>query len=109
MADNGTKVENVMNTGLRDINKEIPVLEQNMPNPANGETSIGYSIPASFKGGKMNVYDVKGQVVKTFELNAGKNMIQIRKGDLVNGIYFYELNIEGKRYEIRKMIIGETK
>jgi len=70
-------------------------LAQNYPNPFNGKTSFVLALPVA-SDYTVNVYNVAGQVVKTFEGSAGAGNKTIvwdgtdRNGTAVSsGIYFY--------------------
>ena len=45
----------------------------------------------------MKILDILGKVVRTskHKLNAGNNLINFNVNDLVNGVYFVELNVNG--------------
>ena len=90
----------------------ITELKGNYPNPFNPETTIAFSIADNDTFVKMNIYNLKGQLVKnllaeTFE--AGKHEIKWDGKDnndrnCGSGIYYYRL--ETKDYEkIAKMIL----
>jgi hypothetical protein len=87
------------------------MLSQNYPNPFNPTTNIAYNVA---KAGKVSleVYNVKGQLVKTL-VNANQNVgghTVVWNGDNNNGskvssgIYFYKLSNAG-RNEMKKMVL----
>jgi hypothetical protein len=87
--------------------KDIPQdysLKQNYPNPFNPTTVIEYEIKnPSFV--TLNVYNVLGQKVAILvngEIPAGLHEVNFDAGSLSSGIYFYELNVEGKSL-VKKM------
>lgn len=86
-------------------------LFQNYPNPLNQSTTIGYYLPKSC-GVEIQIYNLKGQVVKKYEVQnpkCGMNKIKWdgkdEKGNPISsGIYFYQI-IAGKHKEIKKCIL----
>ncbi|MBK6682690.1 MAG: T9SS type A sorting domain-containing protein [Ignavibacteriales bacterium] len=85
-------------------------LSQNYPNPFNSETLISFSVPfnssqtskVTFEG-----FDFLGSVKEILyngEMATGDHQIRFTGENLPSGIYFYELNIDGRR-EIKKMIL----
>lgn len=91
--------------------KPIAMLGQNYPNPFNPTTSIKFNIP---KAGdvNLNVYNVKGQHVKTLvsgKMAAGEHTVTWSGNDknersVASGIYFYKLETNGKS-EMKKMLL----
>ena len=41
-------------------------LNQNFPNPVTGSTTISFSLPANTQKAELKIYNIKGQLVKTF-------------------------------------------
>ena len=84
--------------GIKDMDKLTISMEQNIPNPANDNTIIRYSIPqdgeVSFK-----IYSVSGQLLYNKAENAsfGDNQIEINTADFAAGVYFYTMEFEGQR------------
>ena len=89
--------------------KRIPVkgyIAQNSPNPFSSTTVIRYSLPEGISSAKVDLTNVKGQLVRTFNLpNDGTGQLQISKGTLAAGNYYYTLWIDGEKTNTRKMII----
>jgi len=76
-------------------------LSQNYPNPFNGKTSFVLALPVA-SDYTVNVYNVAGQVVRTFEGSAGAGNKTIvwdgmdRNGKPVSsGVYFYKAAAKG--------------
>jgi len=94
---------------------DIPTeLYDNIPNPFRTSTKISFSISRDLtKDAKINIYNLKGQKVRTFTLSAdGKDSYSSvvwdgkdEKNKIVSsGIYFYELKAKEYR-KTRKMLI----
>jgi photosystem II stability/assembly factor-like uncharacterized protein len=81
-------------------------LMQNYPNPFNPVTTIKYSIKERSTV-KLILYDVLGKEIKVLvnkEQDAGDYGIDFNAGNLVSGIYFYQLKA-GDFIETKKMVL----
>lgn len=82
------------------------ILAQNFPNPFNPATQIRFTLN---RGGQVHlaVFDMTGRQVAMLvngKLPAGTHAILFDAGDLVSGIYFYRLSVDG-RQQTKKMIL----
>jgi len=89
------------------------VLHQNYPNPASLSTTFSFSIPANTKNAELKIFNIKGQLVKTFipksnEKGTTDNFKWDCKDEtgrtLSNGIYFYKLTADKKEI-VKKMVL----
>jgi hypothetical protein len=80
-------------------------LLQNSPNPFNKNTIIHCYVPASTKQAQLRVYNMSGQLIKSFSLRNGMNDINVNAGALSSGQYSYSLMADGKKIESRNMTI----
>jgi hypothetical protein len=80
-------------------------LEQNAPNPFSQNTVIGYAVPAGTTGARVNVYDLAGRLVKSFNIADQSGQININAGDMSNGLYIYDLQVNGRQILERKMTV----
>ena len=97
-----------------DVEDESPSLinsyciEQNYPNPFNPSTTIRYSIPeAGFVS--LSVFNILGEKIAVLvnELkNSGSYEVKFFKQDLIAGIYFYSLSVNGFT-KTRKMVLAK--
>ncbi|MBN2789735.1 MAG: T9SS type A sorting domain-containing protein [Candidatus Delongbacteria bacterium] len=82
-------------------------LEQNYPNPFNPVTTISYSI--SEKGlVNLVIYNTKGEVVSELvnkEQNIGYYNINFEGNDLNSGVYFYQLKLNNKPVDTKRMLL----
>jgi hypothetical protein len=93
--------------GIKSINKEATVsLSQNIPNPANDNTLITYSIPANGKA-TFSIYSINGQLLssQSVEAKTGENTLEVNTNNLSSGIYFYTMEFNGQRV-VRKMNVN---
>lgn len=68
-------------------------LEQNIPNPFNGVTAIGFNLPEQNEV-SLVIYNELGQVVRTLvsgTVGAGHHSVPFDASELANGTYFYTL------------------
>lgn len=80
-------------------------LLQNYPNPFNPSTTIGFSL-ASMSEYRLTIYNVTGQLVRTFEgtADAGDHFIVWDASVNSSGVYFYRLEA-GDYSTSRKMVL----
>ncbi|PHN01557.1 T9SS type A sorting domain-containing protein [Flavilitoribacter nigricans] len=94
----GTEEETANTTEIR--------LQQNRPNPAGGQTVIGYSIPATSRSAELQIFDVTGKLVRQFRLDpAPDGKVEIPGNSLVPGTYSYSLIVDGVLKASRQMVI----
>lgn len=87
-------------------------LMQNHPNPFNPSTNISFEISDQTKDYSLEIYNIKGQLVKTLhqgKLTPGRhnfvwNGQDKHDNEVASGVYFYRLN-NGKETQIRKMLM----
>jgi len=76
------------------------------PNPVLDDLTINYSI----KGGNttnstIDLYDVLGQKIETYNLKSNKGSLKINVGNLNAGIYFYAVKVNGEIIKTEKVIV----
>ncbi|GAB1442974.1 hypothetical protein MASR2M39_18110 [Ignavibacteriales bacterium] len=82
------------------------IVNQNFPNPFNGETVISLNLPEPTLL-KITLYDITGAVVKKLEngyVNGGFYQKRFTFNDLSSGVYFYRVEA-GKFVSTKKMIL----
>ncbi len=88
-------------------------LNQNFPNPATGSTTISFSLPANTQNATLKIYNIKGQLVKTFipeispkgtAINFVWNGKDNNDKTVSNGVYFYRLETNEKQVT-KKMVL----
>ena len=91
----------------------ITVLHQNYPNPFDTSTTISFSATDLHGLPRIRIYNIKGQIVKTFRIpnpesrtpNIVWDGIDDNGQQLSNGIYFYKLNSINCYSDIKKMVL----
>lgn len=82
------------------------VLYQNMPNPFNNSTEITYSTDSNSVSSFINVYNLFNMQVKSIHLTEkGKSKITLSSIGFIPGIYFYQLVVDNKVIDTKKMIV----
>jgi len=79
----------------------------NYPNPFNPVTNIVFKLNNSANV-TLKVYDVTGRMITELvnsKLAAGIHNVQFNANNLNSGLYFYELNIDGKRFVNKMMLV----
>ncbi len=101
-------------TAALDISSSVGILEsgikacylgQNIPNPANTNTLIPFSIPEAGNV-SFEVVSITGQVLYKKDIQAltGSNSIELNTETLSAGIYYYRIEFNGQRL-VKKMTI----
>jgi hypothetical protein len=99
-----------LKTQIQDRNSPITVtsayLEQNIPNPVTGTTTIRYSVPQTAVSARLILTNVKGQLIKTVTLsNRGAGQVSLNTAALAAGTYNYTLHVDGKQADTKRLII----
>ena len=87
------------NAENRDINKDYHVT--NYPNPFDGSTTIEVT---SAENGTLTISDLMGRTIKTTKVTQGISLINIGAQELLHGVYYCNLLIDGKTVTSWKMI-----
>jgi hypothetical protein len=88
------------------IEAELPMLEQNFPNPVQGETKIVYSLPEKFQGASIVLYDQYGRSLKSIQAEVGSNQAVWLQADNFNsGTYYYSLEYFGTKLASKKLVL----
>jgi hypothetical protein len=84
------------------------VMEQNIPNPFNGETTIKYNLPESVNNAYVAIYDLSGKQIASFPLkDKVSKSITITSEKLVAGIYIYSIVADSKIIDSKRMNVSE--
>jgi hypothetical protein len=82
-------------------------LYQNYPNPFNPATNFKFKI-AKQSDAKIVVYDITGHEVKTLvneTLKPGAYEVTFDGSALASGVYFYQLTVNNKQFDSKKMLL----
>lgn len=79
-------------------------LYQNEPNPFTSKTDIRYFLTEDVQSAAINVYDMQGNMMKSFKLQGhGQGSVTVSGSELKAGIYLYTLTINGKEADVKRM------
>jgi hypothetical protein len=96
------------NSNQQDIelsDKDVIVLNQNVPNPFAEQTTITYNVPASVQKAQLLFYNSNGQLIQTLDIKTrGKGKVNVFASDLSSGLYHYSLVADGKVVDSKKMV-----
>jgi hypothetical protein len=91
--------------GVNLSDKNVIVLNQNVPNPFAESTVISYSIPSDFSKAQILFTTADGKLIKVIDITEkGDGRLNVFANDLSNGMYSYSLVIDGKVQDTKKMI-----
>jgi len=82
-------------------------LSQNSPNPYSDMTTIKYELPQNATSGKVQFFDMLGQLIKTVDISDKVGTIEVSAQDLPSGTYSYSLIVDNRRMATKKMIYNK--
>lgn len=85
--------------------KPLSRLGQNYPNPYNKTTIIPYYVPENVGSAQIKILSVTGVEVYNHELSKGEGEIEISDKLLSSGTYIYQLIIDGRTIDNKKMVL----
>jgi hypothetical protein len=92
-------------TTINLTDKNIIVLNQNVPNPFAESTEITYNIPQSFTKAQLIFSTYDGKVIKVVDITEkGSGKLNVFANDLSHGMYSYQLVVDEKVIDTKKMI-----
>lgn len=95
--------------GMSGVEKTISDISYSLsepsPNPANSLTKISYLINDNFSDAKIRFYDTHGNEVFCKSIYDNSGNLNIEMLDLVQGVYFYHLEIDGLITKTKKLIV----
>ena len=74
------------------------------PNPSKGLMELDYDLGNNIDG-KMNLYDVTGKLISSYNLDSNKGILQMNEQNLNNGVYFYHILVGEKTLKTDKIVI----
>jgi hypothetical protein len=92
-------------TSVNLSDKNVVVLNQNIPNPFSENTVISYVLPETFTNARIVFSTQDGQLLKSVNLETpGHGELTVFASDISKGIYQYSLIVDGKVIETKKMV-----
>ncbi|HYV93521.1 MAG TPA: tail fiber domain-containing protein [Chitinophagales bacterium] len=93
-------------TSIQSSTIDLPMLEQNNPNPFIQGTTIKFYLPQTATSASVKIYSLDGVELKSFNLNEkGFGEVSIAGNSLAPGVYAYTLIIDGKAIDTKQMIL----
>ncbi len=81
------------------------VLKQNIPNPCDVSTVIYLDNFVISSNTILNVVNAMGQIVFRQEIKGSQNVVEVSTQSLNPGVYYYYVDIDGRRTETKKMLV----
>lgn len=75
------------------------------PNPANDYANVDYAIVAPMGEAKISLYSALGSLVGEHLLDRNERRLRIATSDIPNGVYLYQLSLEGKTVVTKKLLV----
>ena len=89
------------------LSAETEYLGNNIPNPFDGSTYIPYYIPTGSRG-ILKIFSTTGELIKSYKLTEGNNLLKVSLKEFSNAVYIYNLNIdEGETVIYKKMVLNK--
>jgi len=83
-------------------------LQQNVPNPFDHTTTIGYTLPEQFNSAKIVITNKSGVVLQESNISgAGKGSLQVDASALAAGAYSYTLYVDGRLIDTKQMVLAK--
>lgn len=80
-------------------------IKQNAPNPSNTNTVISYYTSNETRNAQILVSDMKGSVVRAYNVSKGEGQLNIKSGEFPSGTYNYSLYVNQNKIDTKQMII----
>ena len=74
------------------------------PNPNDGNMTLDYFI-AEGKTAEFRLYDIMGRTHKVVQLETGQNIYRINDSSLHQGLYLYDVRVDGEVVKTDKLVI----
>jgi hypothetical protein len=101
-------LNNCCSSNTREPSASDAFLLQNAPNPFNESAEIRYFIPEGLEDVEIRIYDIKGSVMSTIQLNdTGDGKLAVDSNTLAIGTFVYTLSVRGKIIDSKVMIVTQ--
>jgi trimeric autotransporter adhesin len=82
-------------------------LEQNTPNPVRTNTTIAYTLPATYSYASINITDASGKFIKSINVSgSGRNTLNLDAAKLAAGTYQYTLYVDKRSADSKQFVIA---
>lgn len=76
------------------------------PNPAHGSCTYEAALTET-QSGFIMIYDLNGKLLQSYKLNSGDNKVEMDLSVYSNGVYMYQIVINGESIEHKKLVISK--
>ena len=88
-------------------NKDLIILSQNIPNPCDQLSTIGFNIPVNVQNALIRFTSIDGKVIQSLTIQErGKGVVNVYASELSAGTYLYSLYADGQLIDTKKMEIS---
>lgn len=87
-----------------DLSSKTYKLSNAYPNPANNLFNINYDLSGANKA-SVEIINIIGGIVRSEEINTQSSSASIDVSSLNNGVYFYNIIVDGRKIKSKKLII----
>jgi len=96
--------ESIVQLNVTLTDKSNIILGQNIPNPCDRVTTIGFYIPDAVKTATIRFATFDGKIVQSIDTKErGKGVINVHTSELRTGVYIYSLIADGKVIDTKRM------
>ena len=106
IAKSSFKLE-IVNENKLYVDKDLTI-SNIYPNPAHEFAIIDYNLKDSRKNAKISFSNILGGSVGEYNLDSFDNSLRISTENWDNGIYFYQLILEGKKVATKKLLVRHS-
>lgn len=75
------------------------------PNPANDHTKADYAVGSGVTQAKLSFFNALGNPVGDYVLDRSEHRLQINTTEWPNGMYFYQLSLDGRTLATKKLLV----
>ncbi len=103
-----SKLEALMNVQPTSVAISSASIEQNIPNPFKGTTTISYTLPQTYNSAQIIIRDNSGHTLKAMNVSGnGKGTLNVDASTLSSGAYSYSLLVDGKLISTKQMVLAK--
>ena len=107
-SDNAAKVYNLPGTLIATAIINVDYFNnylETYPNPAGNYIKLAYTLPTNIKEAKVSIYNLKGEVVRTYTIDNNYKELLIDTQEFSNGTYLCQIQSSGLKIASTKFIV----
>jgi hypothetical protein len=94
------------NANAQGLTARDSYLLQNAPNPFKETTELNYFVPETAGDAQLEIHNLKGISLQTFDLKKGTGSIQLEATEWPAGVYIYYLIVDKEMIDSKVMIVN---